>query len=173
MNVTQLDCKNLFLRGIFETKRTEGEKNAITQYFDFMYSDDEIEIIEKDPLLQAELGIFRKGYDSMKDWTTRLAVMKQQMHLVRSDAAFYLALCHYENGSPSTALNWLNQIGQFDDLNRWVPYTPYQLGRCNEALGDYSEAAKNYAIDKSPQKHGSLIRKRWMDSLIKASQTRP
>ena len=159
-------AKNLFLHGRFETDRNDPEPSAITQFFDFMYTDEEIELIESDSLLQAELGIFKKTNQSLLQWRQTLASMKQRMGLVRSDAAFYLALCHYENGHPGTALKWLQRIGVFDLEGRWSQFTGYQMGRAHEAMGEFEEAGKVYEQDTtSAQQHGNLIRKRLLDAL--------
>ncbi len=164
-------AKNLYLRGIFETDRTVAQNNCIYQFFNFMYSDEDIAIIEKDVMLQASLGIYRPANQSFNDWNRSLLIMKGQMHLIRADAAFFLALCHYENGYPSTAIKWLEQLPIYDDQGRWTVYSDYHSARAYEAIHQFETAAAFYADDQSPGRHGSLIRKRWAESLASIGDT--
>ena len=66
---------------------------------------------------------------------------------------------------PFTTLKWLQRIRNYDDDKRWSEYLPYYRGRAYESSGKYDEAAKEYASDESAQKHGSILRKRWLDQL--------
>ena len=136
-----------------------------------MYSDEEIALIERDTLLQRKLGILQEAGQSYSDWMQRISRMKQYMGVVRADAAFFLSMCNFENDMPPTALKWLTRIRNYDDDQRWSEYLPYHKGRAYEASGKYSQAARQYGADKSAQKHGSILRKRWMDRLQEAGET--
>jgi tetratricopeptide (TPR) repeat protein len=158
-------ARNCFLRGIFRSDRDRDIRSALSYYYAFMYTDEEISLIERDTLLQRQLGILQEVNQSYAEWMTRIARMKQYMGIVRADAAFFLSLCNYENDMPATALKWLNRIRNYDDDMRWSEYLPYYRGRALESSGKYAEAAEQYGQDESPQKHGSIIRQRWMKRL--------
>jgi len=158
-------ARNCFLRGIFQSELERDIRSAISYYYSFMYSDDEIGRIETDELLQRQLGIWKGTDQSFAEWQNQVLRMKQYMGVVRADAAFFLSLCSYENDMPFTTLKWLQRIRNYDDDKRWSEYLPYYRGRAYESSGKYDAAAKEYASDESAQKHGSILRKRWLDQL--------
>lgn len=160
-------ARNCFLRGVFQSELERNIRSAISYYYSFMYSKEEIARIESDELLQRQLGIWKGTDQSYAEWQNQVMRMKQYMGVVRADAAFFLSLCSYENDMPFTTLKWLQRIRTYDDDKRWSVYLPYYRGRAYESSGKYDEAAKEYAGDESPQKHGSLLRKRWLDQLSK------
>ena len=164
-------ARNCFLRGVFRSDRAKDIRSAISYYYAFMYTDEEISLIERDVLLQRTLGILQDMNQSYAEWLSQITFMKQNMALIRADAAFYLSACNFENGMPPTALKWLNRIRNYDDDLRWSEYLPYHVGRANESAGQYEAAARSYGSDKSAQKHGSILRKRWMVRLQQDSET--
>jgi tetratricopeptide (TPR) repeat protein len=166
-------ARNLYLRGVFETDRNSKIRSALSYYFAFMYSDDEISQVENDPLLQVSLGIRKGAEQDFRSWQQQIMFMKSNMALIRADAGFFLALAHYENGNPQPALNWLNRLPELDNDGRWEPWRAYQKGRSWEAAGKYEEARNEYKADNSPQRHGSQVRARWMKELteLKNSST--
>ena len=158
-------ARNCFLRGIFQSELDKDVRSAISYYYSFMYTDDEIAMIERDDLLQKKLGIWKGADQSFSDWKSQVIRMKQYMGAVRADAAFFLSMCSFENGMPFTTLKWLQRIRNYDDALRWSVYLPYYKGRAYESSGKYEEAAQEYGDDQSAQRHGSLLRKRWMNEL--------
>jgi hypothetical protein len=159
-------ARNMYLRGIFESNRKSKIRSALSYYFAFMYSDEDISRIEGDPELQASLGIRKSAGQDVKSWRQQLAFMKNNMALIRSDAAFFMSLAHFELGNPQPALNWLdNQLPRMDNNGRWEPWRPYQRGRAFEAAGEYKAAEQAFEADMSAQRTGSLIRSRWMKEL--------
>ncbi len=164
-------ARNCFLRGIFRSDRDQNIRSALSYYYAFMYSDEEISAIERDTLLQRKLGILQDANQSYAEWMNRMNRMKEYMGVVRADAAFFLSMCNYENDMPPTALKWLTRIRNYDDDLRWNEYLPYYKGRAYESAGQYREAAEAYGDDKSAQKHGSILRKRWMEKLNKETES--
>ncbi len=158
-------ARNMYLRGIFETDRNSNIRSALSYYFMFMYSDDEITEVENDPLLQMSLGIRRVAGQDFRSWQQQIQYLKSNMARIRTDAGFFLALAHYENANPQPALNWLDRLPELDDDSRWEPWRSYQQGRAFEAAGKYPEAEAAYSNDQSAQKAGSRIRARWMKQL--------
>ncbi len=161
-------ARNCLLRGIFVNDRERDIRSAMSYYYSFMYSDNEIAEIDQDVLLQQRLGILKGENQSFDNWAIELSNMKASMKLVRADAAFFLAHSNYENGKPSTSLKWLKRLPSFEDPKneRWIEYLPYAIGRAHESIGEYEEAAMSYGKDKSPQRHGSILRQRQINRLI-------
>ncbi|MCP4079391.1 MAG: hypothetical protein GY819_05265 [Planctomycetaceae bacterium] len=158
-------ARNCFLRGIFQSDLDRDVRSALSYYYSFMYTDDEIAMIDRDDLLQKKLGIWKGADQSFSDWKSQVIRMKQYMGTVRADAAFFLSMCSFENAMPFTTLKWLQRIRNYDDAQRWSVYLPYYKGRAYESSGKYEEAAQEYGDDQSAQRHGSLLRKRWMNEL--------
>ncbi len=158
-------ARNMYLRGIFETDRNSRLRSALSYYFMFMYTDDEISQIENDTLLQVSLGIRRGAGQDFRSWQQQLAYLKSNMAKIRADAGFFLSLAHYENANPQPALNWLIRLPELDDDARWEPWRSYQEARAYEATGKYEEAEAAYRDDNSAQRAGSKIRARWMKQL--------
>jgi len=159
-------ARNCYLQGIFRSDKERDIRSALSFYYSFMYTDEEIGYIDTDELKQRSLGILRDLNQSFAEWQAQLAYMKQNMTLIRADAAFFLALCNYENNMPSTSLKWFTRVRNYDDDRRWATYIPYHAGRAHESSGDYQKAAESYGKDESAQKHGSLLRQRMMKQLI-------
>ena len=166
-------ARNCFLQGVFRSDKEKDIRSALSYYYSFMYTDAEIDFIERDELKQRSLGILRDVNQSFAEWQEQLLYMKTSMGVIRADAAFFLSMCNYENNMPPTSLKWLKRISNYDDEKRWSDYSPYHLGRAYESSGEYAEAAKAYAADTSPQKQGSIIRKLWMEKLQSETSSKP
>ncbi|MDG2469996.1 MAG: hypothetical protein P8M80_12005 [Pirellulaceae bacterium] len=162
-------ARNCFLRGIFQSDLDRDVRSALSYYYSFMYTDEEIAMIDRDEMLQKKLGIWKGADQSFADWKGQVIRMKQYMGRVRADAAFFLSMCSFENDMPFTTLKWLQRIRNYDDDQRWAVYLPYYKGRAYESSGKYEDAAEQYSNDQSAQRHGSLLRKRLMEELQKDS----
>ncbi len=167
-------ARNMYLRGEFESDRSERKRSALSYYFAFMYTDEDISDVETNSEVQERLGVRKRAGQDVNNFQVQLAYLKGNMNLIRADAAFFLALAHYENGYPQPALNWLDRMPGLDLEFRWEPWRSYQKGRAYEASGNYADAAAEYSRDHSAQRHGSLIRAGWMKDLIERdSGSRP
>ncbi|MGI9518116.1 MAG: tetratricopeptide repeat protein, partial [Pirellulaceae bacterium] len=164
-------ARNTFLRGIYQSDRNRKIRSAFSYYYGFMYTDQQIRELDEDKTLQMSLGILKDVDQDFNDWRMQLEGMKASMGRVRADASFYMGMSHYENGYPDSSLKWLERVGDFDDDGRWAEHTPYHEGRAYEASGEYDDAAVSYGQDQSAQRHGSLIRKRWMEQLKRDAAT--
>ena len=145
---------------------TEGRRRtAIESFYALMYSDKQIADLATDSILQRQLGFSRKGQDAAS-FMRRIKGVQGQMKLVRRDAGYYLAQCHFDKGNIGTAANWLKRL--LDKGNeRWEEGIQYLLGRALEARGEYDEALDIYAkAESSSQHHGNLIRKRMLKELV-------
>ena len=165
-------ARHLYLCGEFQSFPDLGKKSCIGQFFAFMYTDDEIDALSGDPKLQRNLGIFEPEGMEFSAWRKSLDTMEIYMKLVRADAAFFMAMAHFENGHPATALQWAERIATNDIADRWKSDSLYQQGRALESTGDFSAAAATYDFD-SLQRHGNLLRKRWCLELQKSNPADP
>ena len=71
-----------------------------------------------------------------------------------------MAQSHFDNGSVSTAANWLERLSEKEDAKRWSDGIDYLFGRALEGRKDYLAAIEVYRESESPQSHGNLIRAR-------------
>ena len=78
-------------------------------------------------------------------------------------ASYWLGLAHDGGGRPEAAVEWFARrtLEAFPD-GPWIGGARYNLGRTYEALGRIEEAREQYFQDESPQKHGNLLRARYL-----------
>jgi hypothetical protein len=92
-----------------------------------------------------------------------LSLSKSLLKRGKEDSGFFLGLVHYETGNYEAAINWLDQR-----TLKAAPQGPraagarYNLGRAYEQLGAVKAAQDQYLDDESPQKHGNLLRAKWL-----------
>ncbi|MDA8563230.1 RNA recognition motif domain-containing protein [Mariniblastus sp.] len=153
-----------FFAGSFDLQ--ERGYNAIESFQHLMYRDDLIDELGADQKLQRQLGILKTEGQSAGEYQAKLSSVQSQMRLVRRDAGFFLAQTHFDNGSISTAANWLERLRLKDDAKRWAEGIEYLLGRAYEGRTDYNSAIEVYRESEGPQKHGNLIRARLVKQLI-------
>lgn len=169
-----------FFGGIFETERNATGLNAIESFKGLIYTDQAIEDLATDPMLQERLGILKpKGSDEASnaaDFNRQLSSVQNQMRLVRRDTGLFLAQSHFDNGSFSAAANWLKVLQSKEDAERWSDGVNYLLGRAYESRMEYDLAIEHYRkYPKSTQAHGNLIRARILSAAVKKvySEARP
>ena len=153
-----------FFGGSFDLQ--ERGYNAIESFQHLMYRDELIDELGADQKLQRQLGILQTEGQSAGEYQAKLASVQSQMRLVRRDAGFFLAQTHFDNGSISTAANWLERLRLREDAKRWADGIEYLLGRALEGRTDYNAAIEVYRESEGPQKHGNLIRARLVEQLI-------
>jgi len=153
-------ARNLYFHRLFETDRNDAAPNAVSDFFKFIYTDDEIHDIETNLPLQSALKLFRRAGQPYAEWKAGLEGLKQQMYLIRADAAYFLALSNYELGLASTCLNWLDRAEMFDSRGHWAPAIGYLQARCHETLARFDEAIAELRATPGPQRHGNLLRAR-------------
>lgn len=153
-----------FFAGSFDLQ--DQGYNAIESFQHLMYRDELIDELGADQKLQRQLGILQSEGQSASEYQAHLASVQSQMRLVRRDAGFFLAQTHFDNGSISTAANWLERLRLKEDAKRWSDGIEYLLGRASEGRTDYPAASDVYRESEGPQKHGNLIRARQLKQLI-------
>jgi len=153
-----------FFAGSFDLQ--DQGYNAIESFQHLMYRDELIDELGADRKLQRSLGILQSDGQSASEYQAHLSSVQSQMRLVRRDAGFFLAQTHFDNGSISTAANWLERLRLKEDAKRWSDGIEYLLGRASEGRTDYRSATEIYRESEGPQKHGNLIRARQLQQLI-------
>jgi tetratricopeptide (TPR) repeat protein len=147
--------------------------NAIEYFYSLIYTDSTIDNLSLNRDLLAGLGILKEKGQTAAEFQNRLRDVQQQMRLVRRDAGVFLSQCHFDNGNPSAAANWLTRMRDRDDTERWLPTIEYVLGRSVEARREYEEAIKLYKRSSAAQFHGDVVRARLLAQLSKSESSQP
>jgi hypothetical protein len=83
----------------------------------------------------------------------------------KRQATYWLGIAAAEEQQLSTAADYLQKrILQADPASPWADGARYNLGRAYEASGDFDQAIALYEADQSPQRHGNLLRAKWLKS---------
>jgi hypothetical protein len=88
----------------------------------------------------------------------------------KQDASYWLGLAAFERELYDAALDYFSErtLAATPD-GPWTHGAYYNLGRTYEALGQVDQACAAYRGDKtSPQRHGNLLRARWLTEATKA-----
>ena len=124
-----------------------------------------------DPLAQPQLG-HRDATREYQHGEIRLPERALQLfdpgkqalyRIVKSDANYYLGLLSYDAGKLAIAEDWFRRCTE--DKNSpgyWQPSANYNLARTLESLGHDAEASEILQADQSPQRHGNLLRARYL-----------
>lgn len=149
-----------YFRGNFD--KTPDNSGAKGYFIDARVPDVIINQIETSPEAQAGLGIIRTR-ENDQEWQFRLRMSKSLITVIKQTATYWLGLTHYDTGRFETAIEWLKQrtLDTPSD-NLWKTGARYNLARTYEALGDLETARKTLLLDESPQKHGNLLRARYL-----------
>ena len=166
-------AKHLYLKGKLSSDSTEEDSGATAIYFDFIYQDELIQSLPVNTPLLESLGL-RRPNQSQFDFENRVRDVQQQMYLIRADACFYTAMCHLESESPSpsTALNWLARVKDYEVDDgiypvRWKEAVVYMTARIHESMGRPEQSIDMLKKDEtSPQRHGNMLRARYINQLL-------
>ncbi len=161
--------RSRFFKGKFISARMDIGYNAIESFEKLMYTDATVDSLATNQVLQRQLGILKSAGQDANDFQRQLRSVQAQMRLVRRDTGFFLAQCHFDNGSVSAAANWLKLLSEKEDADRWFDGIDYLLGRAIEGRKEYDLAIEAYQERKDigTQSHGNLIRARLLGELIK------
>jgi hypothetical protein len=152
--------RTLHLRGKFET---EGQREgAKAFYLQARVPDAVIKQIDTSPDVQRSLGIVRRR-ENDQQWQTRLQVEKRRVIRIKRNCSFWLGLIHYETGRYGPAADWLNlRVLEAAEDGPWTAGARYNLSRVYEMTGELEKARNLLLLDDSPQKHGNLLRARYL-----------
>jgi len=163
-------ARQLHFRGRFEN---EGQKEgAKAKYFAACLSKADIDRIETSPELQRRLGIVRNR-ENDQQWQAVLQTQKLLFIRAKRNASYWLGLIHYETGGSQyePALYWLKtRTLEAAENGPWTAGARYNLSRVYEATGDLREARNMLLLDDSPQKHGNLLRARFLRKKLEAQE---
>jgi hypothetical protein len=156
-----------FLLGRFENDKEGLNFNAIDSFQAMLFTEEEVESLATDAILQERLGILSTDKDSV-EFKNRLANVQGHMRLVRRDAGLFLTQSHFDNNSFGAANKWIEILRARTDVDRWNEAINYLAGRAAESQKDYDTAIAEYQkFPKALQAHGNIIRARLLKAAIK------
>jgi tetratricopeptide (TPR) repeat protein len=161
--------RQLHFRGKFEK---EGQKDgAKAHYFSARVPDVDINRIETSLEIQKRMRLER-GRENDQQWQAKLQAQKMIVKRVKRNASYWLGLIHYETGRYEPAREWLkvHTLEAAED-GPWTPGARYNLSRLYEAMGDLEKARGLLLLDDSPQKHGNLLRARFLRKKLETIKT--
>ncbi len=155
-----IEGRQLHLRGKFEN---EGQKTgAKAHYFSAHVPQADIDRIETSPKIQKLMGLERDRENELQ-WQVKLTAHKMIVIRAKRNASYWLGLIHYETGRYEPARDWLKvRTLEAAEDGPWTAGAHYNLSRVYEALGDLQKARSELLLDDSPQKHGNLLRARFL-----------
>ncbi len=156
-----VQARQLHFRRQFD--RQEERPGAIVRYMEVRIPEREIDQLSTDVDRQALYNLRKTPAETQEAWQMRITQGQQLLRSGKQHASFWLGLVHYEQGEFETASNWFAKrtLEESPD-SPWVPGARYNLGRCYEAQGKFAEARATYLLDDSVQRHGNLLRSRWI-----------
>ncbi|MEQ1906812.1 MAG: hypothetical protein ABL888_21700, partial [Pirellulaceae bacterium] len=163
--------RNMFAHGLFEADLTADEYNVIENFYLLMYDDKKIDELATNTPLLLRLGILQTKNQNAKQFQERIQSVQSQMRLVRRDAGLFLAQSHFDNGNIGTAGNWLERISVKEDALRWSNAIRNLLGRSFESRREYDRAIAELKKSNGPDRHGNLLRMRYLKSLAAATES--
>ncbi len=149
-----------YFRGNFE--KTDDNPGAKSYFIKAIVPQSIISQIETSPRVQQELGIVRHR-ENDQQWQIALGMYRASISGVKQTATYWLGITHYDTGRYETAEPWLKKRTlETGDGNAWKSGARYNLSRDYEALGELEAARELLLLDDSPQKHGNLLRARYL-----------
>jgi hypothetical protein len=84
--------------------------------------------------------------------------------IAKEDASYWLGLASFDRGMYPAAVDYFSQrtLSASPD-GPWTAGATYNLARSYEALGQQENAVQAYRNDESPQRHGNLLRAKWLE----------
>ncbi len=141
----------------------DDRKGAKGHYLDTRIPDDVLDRLGNDETAQRAMGLVRDRFESDNAWVNRLRVTQIISKTANAPASYWMGLVHYESGQFEVAADWFrNRTLELAGENPWKAGARYNLGRCLELQGQSVAARTLYLEDKSPQRHGNLLRARWL-----------
>ncbi len=156
-----MQARQLHFRHEFEP--TASRPGAVAKYMEVRHPEAQIAKLESDVDLQELYGLQQRPGEPVELWQARLRNGQQLLRAARYHASYFLGLLHYDNGDYESAANWLRKRTLEDSPESpWQHGARYNLARAQEAQGDFQSARETYLLDESPQRHGNLLRARWI-----------
>ncbi len=121
--------------------------------------------------LQVAMGLTKPKDLSDQEWAIQLAQLKRLQVDSKEHASYWLGLSHQQQHNYGVAVNWLKKrtLDKYPD-GVWTHGARYNIARCYEAMGNVPDAIQLYRIDESPQRHGNLLRAKYLEARLQAEQ---
>lgn len=154
-------ARQLYFRRQFE--RDDEKPGAVMKLMEARVPEREIDAIPTSDAIRAKLGLQRMRTESEEAYGNRLRVMQRLIRDGKDNASYWLGLTHLENQDYSNAVNWFQRrtLDSAPD-SIWTDGARYNLARALESQGKYVAARDQYLLDRSPQRHGNLLRARYL-----------
>lgn len=139
----------------------EGDEGAMKYYQLSRMSD---EMIARGPSLTPLEAADLRGKVPPEEWQASGQRFIELAPVAKHDASYWLGLIAYELDNYQTAANYFSK--RTLDVNPNSPWRSgalYNLARAEEALERYSDASELYQQIDAPQRHGNLLRARWLE----------
>jgi hypothetical protein len=119
--------------------------------------------IERGPTLSPEAQEELRGRITQEDWQLAVNRYSQLAPVAKHDASYWLGLIAFERENFKTAADCLAKRTIDVDANSpWRAGALYNLARAQEELDLTDDAVSLYRQIESPQRHGNLLRARWL-----------
>ena len=156
-------ARRFHLRGIFD-----GQDGARASYLVCRIPNETLVKLETSEEIQKQLGVFNHLPADEASRRNALQMISEQHFKAKQDASYWLGLVAFDSGQFKLAIDFFqNRTLQATPDGPWTHGARYNLGRSYEALGDLRQARQAYLRDKSPQRHGSLLRARRLQERIR------
>lgn len=149
-----------YFRGRFE--ETNDVVGAKGYYLKACIPNSVIDQIPTSEEVQMRMGIVRQRQND-DEWQGWLMMQEGRIRRMKANVIYWLGQTQFETGSYDTAIDWfLRRTLEAEEPSPWADGARYNLARTYEALGRLEDARKLLLLDESPQKHGNLLRARWL-----------
>ena len=157
--------------GILEGNEQKDIVGAKRLYASARVSDEVIDLVGTEEEVREIFGLDQKPGEDSAIWQARVQQFQVFHKVTKIHAGYWLAICHYELGNFPDATNWLKRADDMDEQKTWRDGINYNLGRGYEAMGNWAKAIEYYEFDKSPQRHGCLLRARILKKELAADKS--
>ena len=163
-------ARHLHFRNKFDN--VGDDKGAKILYLESRIPNAQLDQIETSDMVQEQLGLARHDDEQEGYFRGRMAMTKMVVTNTKHHASYWLGLAQYDDGRPEAAVEWFARrtLEAFPD-GPWTGGARYNLGRTYEALDDIEKAREQYFQDESPQKHGNLLRARYLARTLVANES--
>ena len=135
----------------------EQNKGAKSYFLMCRPPDAVIEKLRSDPTIQRQIGLNQMA-------SRELQARLQFLQLGKHTASYWLGQATFDNGEFVVARNWFEELTLAAQPNgAWKHGARYYLARTLEMLGEVTVAREIYVNDESPQRHGNLLRARFLE----------
>lgn len=163
LDIGLMVARHRAILGMIENNEEEELEGAKAIFFTRRFPDEYIDMLDTEPELRAMYGIDALGDQTAEERQQAVQTVKVQIRMVRTHASYWLALAHFDAGTPGSAENWFRRVAENDPRKSWADGTHYNTGRSFESIGEFGKAIDVYRASQSPQRQGDFLRARILD----------